>query len=265
VYKRQALHFGSSFEGLSGAESRRMGLGVAVALGVLDLSRRTGILGAWLAGVEPCTIIVQNRKVVNIMATSSKKVVVTGDDINPTIGKAFAGVVGGSLEGELKVWLEGVSLMARGVVTVRGMKATLEDTFEKVGVLPTLTTSSVQYWGKAHALYTLEGGKAKSLKELLRLAREVSSANNGKDGAPTFAKAIEGKTLDAVRKATPTQGAQKKKAHHKGEKVSTVKVSAEELAQTLIKALAKGAKISDATLESLADALNALMVEDIAA
>jgi hypothetical protein len=197
-------------------------------------------------------------------AKNAKKVVVTGDEINSTLGKAFAGVVGGSLEGELKVWLEGVDLMARNIVSVRGMKATLEDTFEKVGVLPTLTTSSVQYWGKAKALYDLDGGKNLTLKELLRLAREASSEFNGKEGKPNFAKAIEGKSVAQVRKATPSQGAQKRKAHHKDNKKGADKaqveiLDTETLAKTLIKAIEKGGEISDSTLEELVDALNSLI------
>ena len=202
--------------------------------------------------------------------TTSKKVVktiVTGDDINPSLYGSFAGVVGGSLEGEMKVWLEGCDLMARNIVSVRGMKATLEKTFVEVGVLPTLTTSSVAYWGKAHALYSLEGGKKYTLKDLLRLARETASANNGKKGAATFDKAIEGKTIDQVRKATPTQGAQKKKAHHKkGKGAKDVKITdTESLAKALVKAIEKGGKISDATLDALAEAINALMMEEVAA
>ncbi len=200
------------------------------------------------------------------MATT-KKVIVTGDDINPTLDKAFSAVVGGSLESEMKVWLEGCDLMHRNIVSVRGMKATLEHTFATVGVLPTLTTSSVAYWGKAHALYMAKGGDKQTLKELLRLAREASSANNGKKGKPTFDKAIEGKSFDEIRNATPTQSAQKKKAHHKnGKGAKDVKITdTESLAKTLIKAIEKGGKISDATLDALADAINGLMMEEVAA
>ena len=210
-----------------------------------------------------------SKKTATTSKKNMKKVIVTGDDINPSLGKSFAGVVGGSLEGELKVWIEGCDLMARNIVSVRGMKATLENTFSTVGVLPTLTTSSVAYWGKAYALYLLEGGKDKTLKELLRLAREVASVNNGKKGAVTFDKAIEGKTVAQVRKATPSQGEQKKrKAHHNtGKPAKDIKITdTETLAKTLLKAIEKGGKISDATLEALADALNLLMVEgDVAA
>lgn len=201
--------------------------------------------------------------------TSKKvtKVIVTGDAVNTTLENKFASVVGGSLEGEMKVWLEGVDLMARNIVSSRGMKATLEKTFAEVGVLPTLTTSSVDYWGKAHALYLLEGGKEKTLKELLRLAREGARANNGKKGAKTFDKAIEGKTFDEVRKATPTQADAKKKAHHKnGKGAKDIKITdTESLAKALVKAIEKGGKISDATLDALADAINGLMMEEVAA
>jgi hypothetical protein len=200
------------------------------------------------------------------MATTlkAKKVIVTGDDINPALGKSFAGVVGGSLEGEMKVWLEGCDLMARNIVSVRGMKATLENTFNTVGVLPTLTTSSVAYWGKAFALRSLKGGETKTLKELLRLAREVASKNNGKNKALTFDKAIEGKTIEAVRKETPSASQQTRKAHHNGKPAKDVKITdTETLAKALIKAINKGGKVSEATMDELIEVLNAITWEDV--
>lgn len=200
------------------------------------------------------------------MATSSKKVIVTGDDINPTMDKAFAGVVGGSLESERLAWLEGCDLMARNVVSIRGMKATIENTHQNVGTLPTLTPASVQYWGKMKALHDIEGGSKKSLKELLRLAREVSAVANGKKGAPTFDKAIEGKTIEAVRKATPTAHAKRKASTASNTKVTDKKGKGESV-DTLIKALntalleGRGGKPTYEALEELANTINTYMYD----
>lgn len=208
------------------------------------------------------------KAVKNPNSKHSQKLQVTGDEVNPTLEVMFENVVGGSLEGEFVVWLEGVHAMEKNLVSVRGMKATLDATFEKVGTLPTLTTSSVQYWGKAYAIFNLEGGKSLTLKELLRLAREASSHFNGKDKKKTFAKAIEGATAESLRKATPSQGAQKRKASTasngkgkgKGSKVvEDTKASAEDLAKVLIKALEKGEKISEKTLDALTEAINDYM------
>lgn len=209
----------------------------------------------------------EKKEMATTSKTSNKKVIVTGDDINPTLFGSFAGVVGSSLEYEFKVWLEACDLMARNIVSVRGMKATLEKTFAEVGALPTLTTSSVAYWGKAKALYSLKGGQQYALKDLFRLAREAASANNGKKGALTFDKAIEGKTIAQVRGATPSQTAQKKKAHHKkGKGATDIKITdTESLAKTLIKAIEKGGKLSDSTLDALTEALNTLIMEEVAA
>lgn len=202
----------------------------------------------------------------------SKKIVITGDDVNPAIVKTFNAVVGGSLEGEMNAWLEGCDLMHRNIVSVRGMKASLEDTLENVGALPTLTTSSVAYWGKAYALRQLPGGEKKSLKELLRLAREAAAVFNGrKDEATgkkseTFDKAIEGKTIEQVRKATPTQSQRKRVAHHNTGNAKGAEITdTETLAKALVKAIEKGGKISDATLEALSVAVNSLIEKELAA
>jgi hypothetical protein len=207
------------------------------------------------------------------MATTTKKIVVTGDDVNPVLDKAFSDVVGSSLDKETLVWLTGVDLMARNIVTVRGMQVTLEKVITEKGNLPTLTTSSVQYWAKAFELRKLAGGEKKTLKALFQLAREasafVNASNKGKPKkeAKSFADVITGKSIEAVRSAVPTQGAVKKRkpSTDKNTKFTDKAVHINDLVKALDKRLKSGKgkenKVDMALIEALAETINALMFE----
>ena len=211
------------------------------------------------------------------MATTTKKIVVTGDDVNPVLDKAFSDVVGSSLDKETLVWLTGVDLMARNIVTVRGMQVTLEKVISEKGNLPTLTTSSVQYWAKAHELRKLAGGEKKTLKALFQLAREasafVNASNKGKPKkeAKSFADVITGKTIEAVRSAVPTQGEVKKRkpSTAKNTKFTEKEVSIDALIEALDKRLKSGkgkdAKPDMKKIEALAETINAFMFKDMEA
>jgi len=204
------------------------------------------------------------------MATTTKKTLVTGDDINLGLARSFGEIVGSSLDKEMQVWLNGVDLMARNIVTVRGMQVTLENVISEKGNLPTLTTSSVQYWAKAFELRQLKGGDKKTLKQLFQLAREasafVNATNKGKPkkDAQTFASVIEGKTIEAVRKDVPTQGAVKKRkpSTAKNTKFTEKGVSINTLIEALDKRLKSGKDKPDMKkLEALVETLNDLMFE----
>jgi hypothetical protein len=206
------------------------------------------------------------------MATT-KKIVVTGDDVNPVLDKAFSDVVGSSLDKEMLVWFTGCDLMARNIVSVRGMQATLEKVISEKGNLPTLTASSVQYWGKALELRKLNGGDKKTLKQLFQLAREtsafVNATNKGKPKkeAKSFADVITGKSVDAVRSAVPTQGEVKKRkpSTDKNTKFTEKAVHINDLVKALDKRLKSGKgkenKVDMALIEALAETINAIMFE----
>lgn len=209
------------------------------------------------------------------MATTTKKIVVTGDDLNPELNKAFGDVVGSSLDKEMIVWITGVDLMARGIVTVRGMQVTLENVIAEKGNLPTLTTSSVQYWAKAFALRKLAGGNKKTLKQLFQLAREtsahVNSTNKGKSKkeAKSFADVITGKSIEEVRKDVPTQSQAKKTrkpSTDKNTKFTEKEVTIDALIEALTKRLKSGkgkdAKPDMKKIEALAEVINAIMFKD---
>jgi hypothetical protein len=207
------------------------------------------------------------------MATTTKKIVVTGDDVNPVLDKAFSDVVGSSLDKETLVWLTGVDLMARNIVTVRGMQVTLEKVISEKGNLPTLTTSSVQYWAKAFELRKLAGGEKKTLKALFQLAREASAfvnasnKNKPKKDQKSFSDVITGKSIEAVRSAVPTQGEVKKRkpSTDKNTKFTEKGVHINDLIKALDKRLKSGKgkenKYDIKTLETLVETLNKIMFE----
>lgn len=203
--------------------------------------------------------------------SSTKKMIVTGDEVNPTLEKSFGEIVGSSLDRERQVWLDGCDLMYRNIVSVRGMQATLEKVITEKGNLPTLTTSSVQYWGKAFELSQLKGGDKKTLKQLFQLAREtsafVNATNKGKPKkeAKTFADLITGKSIDSVRLEVPTQGAVKKRKPSTDKNTKfTEKTDINGLIKALDKALSgkRGGKVDMKALEALADKINDIIFED---
>jgi len=203
---------------------------------------------------------------------STKKIVVTGDEVNPTLEKSFGEIVGKTLDSEKEVWLNGCDLLARNIVTVRGLSATIEKVIAEKGNLPTLTPTGVQYWARAFELYNLKGGEKKTLKQLFQLAREtatfVNTSNKAKSkGAEklSFEKAIEGKSFEAVRKDVPTQGQAKKT--RKPSTAKNTKFTAKTDVNGLIKALEKalsdkrGGKVDMKALEALAEKINEIMFE----
>lgn len=208
------------------------------------------------------------------MATTTKKIIVTGDEVNPTLEKSFGEIVGSSLDREREVWLNGCDLMHRNIVSVRGMSATLEKVIAEKGNLPTLTPTGVQYWARAFELSQLKGGEKKTLKQLFQLAREtasfVNATNKGKPKkeAKTFAEMIEGKSIDSVRNEVPTQGEAKKTrkpSTDKNTKFTEKSVHINDLVKALDKRLKSGKgkenKVDMALIEALAETINALMFE----
>lgn len=209
------------------------------------------------------------------MATTTKKIIVTGDEVNPTLEKSFSAVVGKSLDSEREVWLNGCDLLHRNIVTVRGLTATIEKVIADTGNLPTIVPTGVQYWARAFELSKLKGGDKKTLKQLFQLARETSAYANATNkklpkGAEklSFEKVIEGKTFEAVRKDVPTQGEAKKTrkpSTDKNTKFTEKSVHINDLIKALDKRLKSGKgkenKADMALIEALAETINALMFE----
>jgi hypothetical protein len=141
------------------------------------------------------------------------------DVINADLLAVFAGVVNGSLVAELAAYEKGVSMLRGGQISVRGLKMTIEEAIES-GSLPTIKPSTAQDFLLSAQVRDLEGGKNKSLKDLLNATIQGRKSFGG---AKDFAKRIEAKewkTFAELVKATPSQGERAKA----GRKTSPVAV-----------------------------------------
>lgn len=127
------------------------------------------------------------------------------DVINADLLAVFAGVVNGSLVAELVAYEKGVSMLRGGQISVRGLKMTIEEAIES-GSLPTIKPSTAQDFLLSAQVRDLEGGKNKSLKDLLNATIQGRKSFGG---AKDFAKRIEAKewkSFAELVKATPSQG-----------------------------------------------------------
>lgn len=141
--------------------------------------------------------------------TSSKsgKAVSSLDAVNVSLVKDFQAVL--NFSGEVNVFEKALGMLKAGTISVRGLKATIEQASE-AGSLPTIKASHAQYFLQAEQVRALSGGKDKALKDVLN-ATIQAKREFGKE----FDKAIEGATsfADLVAK-TPKQG-EKAKAGRK--------------------------------------------------
>jgi hypothetical protein len=64
--------------------------------------------------------------------------------VNADLLAVFAGVVNGSLVAELVAYEKGVSMLRGGLISVRGLKLTIEGGSRIAGSLPTLTPRTAQ-------------------------------------------------------------------------------------------------------------------------
>lgn len=204
--------------------------------------------------------------------SSTKKIVVTGDEVNPTMEKSLGEIVGKSLDSERQVWLDGCDLLHRNIVSGRGLTLTIEKVISEKGNLPTITSTGVQYWLRAFELSKLKGGDKQTLKQLFQLARELPAFVNSTNkklpkGAEklSFEKVIEGQTLTQVRQTVPTQGEAKKTRKPSTDKNTkfTAKTDVNGLIKALEKALSdkRGGKVDMKALEALAEKINEIMFE----
>ena len=70
------------------------------------------------------------------------------------------------LEAEVVAYEKALVLLDSGALSVRGLKATIEEATER-GSLPTLAPSTAQYFRASADVRALEGGRAKALKEVI--------------------------------------------------------------------------------------------------
>lgn len=132
-------------------------------------------------------------------ASKSGKVISSKDAINDSLVSDFASIL--NLQGELNWYEKAVSMLNSGVISVRGLKATIEKA-EEVGTAPTLRGSQVQYFVDSAEVRKLEGAKSQSLKVILNATIQAKRAYK-KDFS---AKLSEAQTFAQFVRAIPSQG-----------------------------------------------------------
>ena len=127
------------------------------------------------------------------------KVVSNLDVVNLDLKASFEAVV--NLEAEISVYEKAVSMLNSGLISVRGLKATIEASMEK-GALPTIKPSTAQYFAISSKVRGLEGAKSKALKEVLNTAIQAKRAF----GKEAVEKIESAKTYAELVKSIPSQG-----------------------------------------------------------
>lgn len=148
--------------------------------------------------------------------TKSKngKVTSSKDAINESLVKDFSSIL--NLEAEINFFEKAVLMLNTGVISVRGLKATIEKA-EEVGTAPTIRISQVQYFVDSAEVRKLEGAKSQSLKAILNATIQAKRAYK-KDFS---AKLAEAQTFAQFVRAIPSQG-ERAKAGRKESKGETL-------------------------------------------
>lgn len=131
--------------------------------------------------------------------SKSGKVVSNLDVVNVDLKASFEAVV--NLEAEVAVYEKAVGMLNSGLISVRGLKATIEASMEK-GALPTIKPSTAQYFALSSKVREKEGGKSKALKEVINTAIQAKRAWK-KDAVEKIESA---KTYAELVKSIPSQG-----------------------------------------------------------
>jgi len=179
-------------------------------------------------------------------ASKNGKVTSTKDSINASLVSELSAIPAGSLSGELIAFERGVSLMSQGVISVRGLKASIIEA-EKVGALPTIRSSWAEHFPAVATVRALKGGDKASLRASFAVVVQGKKALKG-DG---FAKLVEGaEDFQALADAIPAPVAkEKREAHHneKAPKVATIDDLLSALGQALkAKPVLTGKALKDA-------------------
>ncbi len=127
------------------------------------------------------------------------KVVSSLDGVNPALQTRFESVM--NLEAEVLAYEESLKMLKAGIISIRGIKATIEASMEK-GNLPTIKPSSVQYFIVSEQVRALAGGKEKPLKTVLAVATQAKRAFK-KDAEKVIS---ESKSFADLAGKIPSQG-----------------------------------------------------------
>ena len=179
-------------------------------------------------------------------ASKNGKVISSKDSINTSLVAELSAIPAGSLSGELIAFERGVSLMAQGVISVRGLKASIVEA-EKVGALPTIRSSWAEHFPAVATVRALKGGADVSLRQSFAVVVQGKKALKGAG----FAELVESaKDFQALADAIPAPVAKdKREAHHneKAPKVATIEDLLMALGQALkAKPVLTGKALKDA-------------------
>lgn len=134
------------------------------------------------------------------MAKSKNGEVVSNlDVVNVDLQASFESVL--NLDAEVKAYEKALSMLNAGSISFRGIKATIEES-EKKGAMPTLKPSHAQYFEASSRVRALEGGKSRTLKEILNVTIQAKRAFK-KDFEDKLAEA---ETFAKFAKSIPSQG-----------------------------------------------------------
>lgn len=194
-------------------------------------------------------------------ASKNGKVTTTKNGVNvDSANLALASKLQGTLnlEGEFEVYLEIDALNEKGMLSVAGIRATLQEV-EKVGSAPSLKSDYAQQFPLVRELRKIKGAEKKTLKELFNLAVQgrktfgtdtMTEKVAGSKSLTTLSKDIkEEKEKKAQEK---TRGAGKETADEK----KAGKLDPKKVAVSLAKFLEDGGKLPADILERLIDAVN---------
>ena len=140
-------------------------------------------------------------------STKNSKVTSNLDTMNKALAESLSASL--NLKGEILWYEKATVLMTSGKISVKGMKATIEEA-EKVGSAPTIRASHAQYFADSVAVRHLEGGHEQPLKNILNATIQAKRAYK-KDFS---AKVESAQSFAEFASAIPSQGEQKREAHH---------------------------------------------------
>lgn len=157
------------------------------------------------------------------MAKGSKVVEVAQDinAVNDNYASAFISFIQEGLSTETSIWEEMTSDHLIGLISVRGMKATIEKVNAEAGALPSIASSGAQYFADTVKVRNLQGGKDVPLK----VAINVTTQGVRKLGKEAFLEAVgKASTFSALASKV-----EKAPAKEKADRTNTPKVDIADL------------------------------------
>ena len=168
-------------------------------------------------------------------ASKNGKVISSKDSAHEGFVTELASIPAGSLSAELVAFERGVSLMAQGLISVRGLKASILKA-EEVGALPTIRSSWAEHFPAVATVRAIKGGKDATLRASFAVVVNGKKALKGEG----FAKLVESaKTFQELADAIPAPTKKAPSAHSKDGKEATTQraLTVDELLKALGNAL----------------------------